>query len=77
MPKSFLAVNLSDAFSFQEKERHNSEGDILERNDSETAASKPLAIGQEADPVEGVQNSDVDREHPPAAMATAPEASHE
>lgn len=30
MPKSFLAVNLSDAFTFQEKERQNSEGDVLE-----------------------------------------------
>ncbi|KAK7754055.1 inositol hexakisphosphate and diphosphoinositol-pentakisphosphate kinase [Diatrype stigma] len=26
LPKTFLAVNLSDAFTFQEKERHNSEG---------------------------------------------------
>lgn len=30
LPKSFLAVNLSDAFTFQEKERQNSEGDVLE-----------------------------------------------
>ncbi|KAI1342386.1 histidine phosphatase superfamily-domain-containing protein [Xylariaceae sp. FL0016] len=30
LPKTFLAVNLSDAFSFQEKERHNSDADCLE-----------------------------------------------
>lgn len=30
LPKTFLAVNLSDAFVFQEKERQNSEADALE-----------------------------------------------
>ncbi|KAI1386473.1 histidine phosphatase superfamily-domain-containing protein [Hypoxylon trugodes] len=32
LPKTFLAVNLSDAFSFQEKERQNSEADCLEKD---------------------------------------------
>ncbi|KAI1856223.1 hypothetical protein JX265_011735 [Neoarthrinium moseri] len=39
LPKSFLAINLSDAFSFQEKERQNSEGDVLEMKNVEHAAS--------------------------------------
>ncbi|KAK8059575.1 hypothetical protein PG996_009505 [Apiospora saccharicola] len=42
LPKSFLAVNLSDAFTFQEKERQNSEGDVLEMKTVEHAvASAP------------------------------------
>ncbi|KAI0022750.1 histidine phosphatase superfamily-domain-containing protein [Xylariomycetidae sp. FL0641] len=32
LPKTFLAVNLSDAFTFQEKERQNSEADCLEKD---------------------------------------------
>ncbi|KAI1491451.1 histidine phosphatase superfamily-domain-containing protein [Biscogniauxia mediterranea] len=32
LPKTFLAVNLSDAFTFQEKERQNSEADVLEKD---------------------------------------------
>ncbi|KAH8166727.1 hypothetical protein CIB48_g1470 [Xylaria polymorpha] len=32
LPKTFLAVNLSDAFTFQEKERQNSEADVFERD---------------------------------------------
>ena len=32
LPKTFLAVNLSDAFTFQEKERQNSEGDVFDRD---------------------------------------------
>ena len=39
MPKSFLAVNLSDAFTFQEKERQNSEGDVLEMKTVEHTAN--------------------------------------
>lgn len=39
MPKSFLAVNLSDAFTFQEKERQNSEGDVLEMKTVEHAVA--------------------------------------
>lgn len=34
MPKTFLAVNLSDAFTFQEKQ-HPSEGDALEMRPTE------------------------------------------
>ncbi|KAI1324011.1 hypothetical protein F5Y16DRAFT_324501 [Xylariaceae sp. FL0255] len=32
LPKTFLAVNLSDAFTFQEKERQNSEGDVYDKD---------------------------------------------
>ncbi|KAI0489895.1 hypothetical protein F4859DRAFT_171389 [Xylaria cf. heliscus] len=32
LPKTFLAVNLSDAFTFQEKERQNSEADVFDRD---------------------------------------------
>ncbi|KAI1347532.1 histidine phosphatase superfamily-domain-containing protein [Xylaria sp. FL0043] len=32
LPKTFLAVNLSDAFTFQEKERQNSEADVCDRD---------------------------------------------
>ncbi|KAJ8126185.1 hypothetical protein O1611_g7453 [Lasiodiplodia mahajangana] len=32
LPKTFLAVNLSDAFTFQEKERQNSEADVFEKD---------------------------------------------
>lgn len=32
LPKTFLAVNLSDAFTFQEKERQNSEGDVFDKD---------------------------------------------
>jgi inositol hexakisphosphate/diphosphoinositol-pentakisphosphate kinase len=42
LPKTFLAVNLSDAFSFQEKERNNSEGDILEMKHVDRKISTPV-----------------------------------
>lgn len=42
LPKTFLAVNLSDAFSFQEKERHSSEGDILEMKNVERKIATPV-----------------------------------
>jgi len=35
LPKTFLAVNLSDAFTFQEKPQSNTEGDALEIKPSE------------------------------------------
>lgn len=31
LPKTFLAINLSEAFTFQEKERHSSEADTLDQ----------------------------------------------
>ena len=34
LPKTFLAVNLSDAFSFQEKQHHN-DNDVLEMKPAE------------------------------------------
>ncbi|KAI1450334.1 histidine phosphatase superfamily-domain-containing protein [Annulohypoxylon stygium] len=34
LPKTFLAVNLSDAFTFQEKERQNSESECLEKDNA-------------------------------------------
>ncbi|KAI4603670.1 hypothetical protein KJ359_003487 [Pestalotiopsis sp. 9143b] len=39
LPKTFLAVNLSEAFTFQEKERHNSEVDVLEMKNLEHTRS--------------------------------------
>ncbi|KAI0152461.1 histidine phosphatase superfamily-domain-containing protein [Hypoxylon sp. NC0597] len=38
LPKTFLAVNLSDAFTFQEKERQNSEADCLEKDNASNEA---------------------------------------
>ncbi|RWA14086.1 hypothetical protein EKO27_g997 [Xylaria grammica] len=37
LPKTFLAVNLSDAFTFQEKERQNSEADVFDRDHQDDA----------------------------------------
>lgn len=40
LPKTFLAVNLSDAFTFQEKERHSSEGgDAVEKDPLDTTST--------------------------------------
>lgn len=48
LPKTFLAVNLSDAFTFQEKERRNSEGgDIVEKDPLDITAATEVAIGTE------------------------------
>lgn len=48
LPKTFLAVNLSDAFTFQEKERRNSEADVLEMKGVDRAAiSSPAPPGDE------------------------------
>ncbi|KAI0159595.1 hypothetical protein GGR57DRAFT_490624 [Xylariaceae sp. FL1272] len=43
LPKTFLAVNLSDAFTFQEKERQNSEADVYDkdRQDAEQEEAGP------------------------------------
>ncbi|KAL7627456.1 inositol hexakisphosphate and diphosphoinositol-pentakisphosphate kinase [Parahypoxylon ruwenzoriense] len=38
LPKTFLAVNLSDAFTFQEKERQNSEADCFEKDPASNEA---------------------------------------
>lgn len=42
LPKSFVAVNLSDAFTFQEKERQNSEGDIRNKSQEEPESSNEV-----------------------------------
>ncbi|KAI0132245.1 histidine phosphatase superfamily-domain-containing protein [Xylariales sp. AK1849] len=47
LPKSFLAVNLSDAFIFQEKERQNSEADVLEMKSVEHTTSSSAPVGGE------------------------------
>ncbi|KAI2624144.1 histidine phosphatase superfamily-domain-containing protein [Hypoxylon sp. NC1633] len=52
LPKMFLAVNLSDAFTFQEKERQNSEGDCLEKD---TAGNKDD---------DGLEMKNIDTSHP-------------
>ncbi|KAK9417750.1 putative Inositol hexakisphosphate and diphosphoinositol-pentakisphosphate kinase [Seiridium unicorne] len=50
LPKTFLAVNLSDAFKFQEKERQNSEADILEMKTVEHATTSPKMAPVNDDP---------------------------
>ncbi|KAI1179415.1 hypothetical protein F4777DRAFT_475358 [Nemania sp. FL0916] len=45
LPKTFLAVNLSDAFTFQEKERQNSESDVLDK-DHQAKEHEGVDIGQ-------------------------------
>ncbi|RYP25099.1 hypothetical protein DL767_008494 [Monosporascus sp. MG133] len=42
LPKTFLAVNLSDAFTFQEKEHHNLEADAPEKGTSEDTTADVL-----------------------------------
>lgn len=44
LPKTFLAVNLSDAFTFQEKERQNSEGDCLDKDNANDDAADGLEM---------------------------------
>ncbi|KAI1133598.1 hypothetical protein F5Y10DRAFT_228151 [Nemania abortiva] len=46
LPKTFLAVNLSDAFTFQEKERQNSEADVFERDHHEDDEHDGLEMKQ-------------------------------
>ena len=41
LPKTFLAVNLSEAFTFQEKERRHSEADVLQMKDLKRASLPP------------------------------------
>ncbi|KAI1822821.1 hypothetical protein F4861DRAFT_373104 [Xylaria intraflava] len=47
LPKTFLAVNLSDAFTFQEKERQNSEADVSYKHppDAENEGLVMKAVG--------------------------------
>lgn len=52
LPKSFLAVNLSDAFSFEEQERLASDTDMLEKKaippqDILAASSQPIETEKE------------------------------
>ncbi|RYP73486.1 hypothetical protein DL769_004200 [Monosporascus sp. CRB-8-3] len=42
LPKTFLAVNLSDAFTFQEKEHHNPETDAPEKGTSEDTTTADI-----------------------------------
>ncbi|KAI1816505.1 hypothetical protein GGS20DRAFT_225163 [Poronia punctata] len=67
LPKTFLAVNLSDAFTFQEKERQNSESDVLDKDHQDTeneglemkrmaaskSASSKAGDGHAAEPAHG------------------------
>lgn len=58
LPKTFVAVNLSDAFSFQEKEK--SQDDVLEmkgfdRNATDKPPAEPsAALQQDPDPRDAV-----------------------
>ena len=44
LPKSFIAVNLSDAFTFEEQERQNSDADALEMKGLQRIASPTTDI---------------------------------
>lgn len=47
LPKTFLAVNLSDAFSFEENERQGSDNDVLEMKATKhfgSKSSKPTSV---------------------------------
>lgn len=68
LPKTFLAVNLSDAFSFQEKERQNPEADdALEMKSvgHRTSRTPAAADQEEVVPVELLSR-------PPEATAANP-----
>ncbi|KAH8681575.1 histidine phosphatase superfamily-domain-containing protein [Xylariales sp. PMI_506] len=67
LPKTFLAVNLSDAFSFQEKERQNSEGDVLELKTvvhpkSAAPVGDDVGTSEPVDPVDPVEPVEKDTE---------------
>lgn len=51
LPKTFLAVNLSDAFSFQERERSNSEHDVLEMKAHDRSTPAAVEGGGESEMV--------------------------
>jgi hypothetical protein len=76
LPKTFLAVNLSDAFTFQEKERQNSEADVLEMKNLEhttkSSVTTPVNDEQPAPEVPGGSPAIEDAETQAAAF-TIPE----
>ncbi|ETS83788.1 hypothetical protein PFICI_05664 [Pestalotiopsis fici W106-1] len=63
LPKTFLAVNLSEAFTFQEKERHNSEVDVLEMKNLEHTKSPKVAAAtpsdDQVDPSSSIEQKEV------------------
>lgn len=73
LPKTFLAVNLSDAFTFQEKERQNSEADCLEKDTgglemTVRGSSHPSAAKSDRnDDIEAPTNIDEQQLPPPVA----------
>ncbi|KAI1776965.1 histidine phosphatase superfamily-domain-containing protein [Hypoxylon cercidicola] len=80
LPKTFLAVNLSDAFTFQEKERQNSEGDCLEKDNANDDAdglemkAGPSKRADRGDATEAATTSIDEQPLPPpaATVITAP-----
>lgn len=65
LPKTFLAVNLSEAFTFQEKERHNSEVDVLEMKNLEHTRSPKATAAT-------LSNDEPAAEEPSAKAPTVP-----
>ncbi|RYP21798.1 hypothetical protein DL765_002023 [Monosporascus sp. GIB2] len=63
LPKTFLAVNLSDAFTFQEKEHHNSEVDAAEKGSSENTITADISDGDSAEP-EPAASTSVEADQP-------------
>ncbi|KAI1650674.1 histidine phosphatase superfamily-domain-containing protein [Daldinia loculata] len=90
LPKTFLAVNLSDAFTFQEKERQNSDADCLEKdpggNETETeteglemkalgsSRSSPTKVDPRGDDTEVSTINDEQQPSPPPPVATVSNA---
>ncbi|KAF3007053.1 hypothetical protein E8E14_002537 [Neopestalotiopsis sp. 37M] len=71
LPKTFLAVNLSEAFTFQEKERHNSEVDVLEMKNLEHTRSPKAAAATPSD--DAVAPSPLPTEEAPAVPSVPEE----
>lgn len=77
LPKTFLAVNLSDAFTFQEKERQNSEGDCLDKDNANDdadglmmKAAGPSKRADRGDDTEAAATSIIDEQPLPPPVAT-------
>lgn len=81
LPKTFLAVNLSDAFTFQEKERQNSEADVFDRdhqdddNDAlEMKRAKPSSAADEGPATDSTRDDESGRgtmEAEPLSVSTS------
>ncbi|GFP53347.1 inositol hexakisphosphate and diphosphoinositol-pentakisphosphate kinase [Trichoderma asperellum] len=83
LPKTFLAINLSDAFSFEEIDKHASDqegaGDLLEMKSVSTKEATPADAGVDASESCAVADDEDEAPPPPppaaAAAAAAPSQS--